>query len=349
MSFEHRHFERAEDLLRALRLTNNDWLPDREAMESSWVFRGHQQENWKLLPKAWRQEPILEATKTGWESQIRDALQGNDLLPHIEYFAKDENDAQHIIENAEKCKQEILVEFFSQLFSEVEVVAEFVSVADNLGLPIWDGNQVKVPGHGIAPLARILTDHLGIMARQSFLYIGGDKLPKEIDLPNSSVFGLAQHHGIATRLLDWTRNPLFAAFFAAENVDPDETDYSIAVWAINRRVENIHRTHRIAANGVVFVRPPRNTIGFLHAQDALFSYDSLANYRYLRRSHWFPIEDVLGLAEETGDFLRKLTLPASEAGELLKLLWIEGVSRAQLMPTYDNVTEAIKLRKRWQA
>ena len=41
-------------------------------------------------------------------------------------------------------------------------------------------------------------------------------------------------------------------------------------------------------------------------------------------------------------FLMKLTLPSSEAPELLRLLFAEGISRAHLVQTFDNIKATVQ-------
>jgi hypothetical protein len=66
---------------------------------------------------------------------------------------------------------------------------------------------------------------------------------------------------------------------------------------------------------------------------------------------WPDVEHVLKRVADHNGFddvvLQKLTLPGSQADELLKLIDREGVNQATLMPTHDMV--AATLKSRWRS
>jgi len=331
----------AETFIEYMRKSSTVWW-DSDGDDCSWVFRGQSDESWGLVPAAGRKRHALN----------RDFLAVMDALD--EYAGEEIEDWSGLDQSK---KGQIL-----RYWAYWNGLERFINLAGNLSFKIVDPPKTSKIMEAVR--GYVSGDWNFHMFRATVEYHNGQVPYKGVEAAS-----IAQHHGIPTFLLDWTENPITACHFAATDTDP-ESGTDLAVWALNAglvdggTVKKLRNIVSKRINGSIAIyRPPKSENKYLASQSGVFT---TFNFPSITWSADYPclvevldqlkIGDLMKDADRFSDpeatrqvihnfdtagapILRKVILPASQIKELQLILYREGISKAHLMPTLDNVAE----------
>jgi type I restriction enzyme M protein len=173
-----------------------------------------------------------------------------------------------------------------------------------------------------------------------------------------SWLAVAQHHQLPTRLLDWSRNPLIALYFAATDRDrhddvEDWRDVSVFVWQLGPTPDiddyvlplDRVRSMRPAGPGLVEDALPRSSTGMV-----LFSPPMISS-RFASQEGLFSFEQEISArtfteaAADRGLDLTRIVVPGPCRLLLLRQLNRLGVETGKLFPDLPGLCA----HQRWVA
>ncbi len=284
--------------------------------QNRWVFRGHWDNDWELIPSIFRK---------GWHKKF--LLKPFNGPPYVDKIGKLQVaylDKIDFIKVSPKNKLNF------HIMMELILLERFMETANSLGIKC---NYTPKPYTDYERVRMGLYDN-------AFLSL--------LDWPDSELWplmALAQHHGVPTRLLDFTRNPFFAAFFAASYPFFEEyltkrkrpkKNKKMCIWGIDKK----NATHIIS---MTHDRPwqeiptPSNRSSNLFAQEGLLMLDRGANDYFITKKKWRDFQNM-----GQPDCFVKFTLPQSEYKNLLRRLWENDITPAQIMPNLDRVAQTLE-------
>lgn len=163
-----------------------------------------------------------------------------------------------------------------------------------------------------------------------------EAVPYVTDLPQTDWqwLAVAQHNGLPTRLLDWTKNPLVALWFAV--CKPSHKNEPGVVWAHgyepSHLISNTKKEESPFSIETTRIYLPEHIFPFIQAQSGLFTV-------HIRKDNAFVAFEQMS---DMNLLLTKIEIPASCFPTIRYHLFRVGVHPASLYPGLSGLIQRIK-------
>ena len=152
---------------------------------------------------------------------------------------------------------------------------------------------------------------------------------------------MMQHHGLPTRLLDWSLSPLIALYFAVCDKSKDKIDGCL--WVLDP--SQLNKVHE-APFPYVLDKDAENFFEKKEFVEILAIHAPYADWRMKMQQSEFTLHSYYAaLEDERGASLflkEKIIIPYNLKPEIRKRLSVLGVTRETLFPDLDNIAQTIK-------